>query len=157
MHPLYISSGTSVDSGFGAWRDWPGSFSIIPNNPSSDIYYYNGSISTGTWYLLEYKITGGGTSKGTITVRLNNVDITSKIISDSTGHTLSADNGSLSLQSVNYVNWEVYYGQCSSKSGDWLDIAGLKINRWPGLDRGTPPSARFSQDHSMIFNLGMGR
>lgn len=143
MHPLYISSGTSVDSGFGAWRDWPGSFSIIPNVYSTDVYYYNGNITNGAWYMLEYKITGGGTSKGTITVRLNGVDITSKMISDSSGRTLSADNGGFSLQSVNYVNWEVYYGQCTGKSGDWLDIAGLKITDGPDWIGALDPPSDF--------------
>lgn len=143
MHPLYLNNTTTVDHGFAAWRDWPGSFSIIDNNPNGDIYYYKGSITDGAWYRLEYKIQNPGTSSGSITVRLNGTDITSQMFIQDTSTSLSSKNGSLTLWDMYYINWEMYYGQCAGKSGDWLDIAGFKVTDgpdWIGDDQTlTPP------------------
>lgn len=130
MHPLYISNATAVDSGFGAWRDYTDSFSMITNVYSGDdTFYYNGTITPETWYRLEYKIESAGGSNGTITARLDGVDITTSLRSTITDNALSTYNGNLTLQALNYVNLEVYSGQCVST--DWLNIAGLKITDGP--------------------------
>lgn len=146
IHPMYISSGTAVDSGFAPIREYESgsTFSIIPNvyqaDPSGGYFYYTGTVSIGTWYRLEYKVENGGTSSGSITVRLDGVDITSSMRTAG-GTYLSAANGSLTLQALNYVNFEIYDGHCTA---NWLDIAGLKITDgpdWIGGDSGGDTTA----------------
>jgi hypothetical protein len=154
MHVFWINNTIDVDLGFNMFRGYTsGKFSIIPNNGGGGVgdytYYYTGTLTDNQWYRLEYKITGGGGSNGTILVRLDGVDITSSMEEDSTSpaHPLTYYNGSLTLPQMNQVVISSY-DKYTPVGADWLDIAGLKITDgpdWIGGDGDATPSGLYTR------------
>lgn len=139
MHPFEFCTTAPFTDCIYPLRAWDNSFSIIPNAGGGPIFYYSGGITHGTWYRVELKFSGVGTSLGSCEVRLNGVDITSSMVSDSDATLLTTANGSLEIPDLNYVSFSVYYGQ--GEAGNWLDMSGLKITDGPdwigGLETAT--------------------
>lgn len=130
IHPFWIANGQTGPYGFALWRGYQNNaFSMFTSNLDNNVFYYSG-ISLDTWYRLEYKIAGGGTSNGSVLARLDGTDITSSILSEA-GGTLASHNGNLTTETLNYVYLNTYQDAFGS-SGEFLDIAGLKIT--DGLD-----------------------
>lgn len=109
-----------------------GDFSIFPNVGSNPYYYSPGNLSADTWYRLEFKVTGGGSSSGSIVVRLDGVDITSDmVLEDGGGATLSTNNGGLTIPAINYTYLSMYYDSFHSSTNNFIDIAGYKVTDGP--------------------------
>lgn len=118
-------------------------FSILPDYSYNDVYYYNGDFSFNTWYLIEYKYTnaGSGSYNASMQVKIDGVEVTSSFISESSGRTLTQDNGSLRISQLNYW-YASSYQQVAT--GQYLDLAGLKITDgpdWIGGDGGGDTAA----------------
>jgi hypothetical protein len=123
-----------------------GDFSILPNGSSSPYHYSPGNLSLNTWYRLEYKVTGGGSSSGSIEVRLDGVDITdSMLLEDGGGATLADNNGNLTIPAINYTYLSMYYDSFHSSTNNFIDITGYKITDgpdWIGGDDEAPTPSR---------------
>lgn len=131
QHVLYINSTTSPSAGIGIFRGYDSTFSIVD---STRVYYYTSKIPLNEWHRLEYKISNAGGSSGTVLVRLDGVDITSKMV-DYNNVSITSRNGALTLAAANYVNVETY--DKSGYSGAFVDITGIKVTNdtgWIGGD-----------------------
>ncbi len=129
MHNISIVSSLVWGTPFCCLRAYGNTFAFYPLESGAYNYYYDGTINLNTWYRLEYKITGGGGSNGTILVRLNGVDITSSMLCEQDGHHLTEDNGSIETGALNYFSVGTYYGQADA--GEWEHITGIKITDGP--------------------------
>lgn len=129
-HPLFLSQNDGSNYGFALMRGYAGAntFSIF-SDISDQIYYYSPGFSLNTWYRIEYKITGGGGSSGTVLVRIDGVDATSDFLSDSDSQPLTTRNGSLTVDTLNYIYIGVYY--LPGSSGNLLDLTGIKVTDGP--------------------------
>lgn len=140
-HPMFIGESDGSNYGFALLRGsaHTNTFSMFPDY-SEHVYYYEPGVSLSTWYRLEYRIQGGGSSSCTVTVRLDGNDVTSSFISDTNGTTLSSRNGSITCETLNYPYFSTY--QISGMSGELIDIAGFAISNsgWLGGDAVTSTS-----------------
>lgn len=128
MHNICLVSSTPWGTPAYILRAYGNTFSFFTTDAGYG-WYYDGTIDLNTWYRLEYKITGGGSSSGTVLVRLNGLDITSSIKSEGDDHSITADNGSLTIETLNYLSIGTYYGQ--AEAGEWEHVTGFKITDGP--------------------------
>lgn len=143
MHNLALTSSTIWGTPFVVLRATATTFSFYANELAGENWYYDGTIDLNTWYRLEYKITGGGGTSGTVLVRLNGTDITSSMRAESDGRYLTAENGGLTVSALNYFSIGTYYGQ--AVAGEWEHFTGLKITDgpdWIGGDDEEPTPSR---------------
>lgn len=137
-HPMFIGQSDGMNYGFALFRGTAhtNTFSMFTSY-GDHVYWYQPGVSLNTWYRLEYRIQGGGTSTGTVTVRLDGVDVTSSFLSDSNGTTLTSRNGSLAIETLNYPYFATYL--LGGPTGELIDIAGFTMSNsdWLGSDADT--------------------
>lgn len=147
MHTIWLNN--EVGSyGFCLFRGYTtGDFSILSNDSAAVYYYSPANIELNTWYRLEFKITGGGGSSGTVEMRLDGTTITDSMVrEDGGGATMSDDAGSIAVPSINYFYISMYgpnYGAYSQ----FIDIAGVKITDgpdWIGGDDAPIPARKLN-------------
>lgn len=95
------------------------------------------NYADNTWHRWEVRVQGANGSSGSFTCLLDGVDVTENMQEHSVGAWLNNDNGSISINALNYIGMQSY---SQGTIGTMVDLAGFKLSTdgWIGGDEATP-------------------